>query len=198
MKTSKAHPSKHASSSGLLRLAGLLVLLLLSACHDPGPQIPAPRFAGSDLPYVLQRRAGEAELPLLLDEVRIGSETRGRLGLVRVADRFGPGPLQRAIDRLREASDSSFTYQIREDVLIVQNTRAAAAAAGASFDPEGFAATRLRVDLKQLLAWIAEQAPGTYLRLGARRGQPVPQTVELEIEQGASVIDVLAAYGAAI
>lgn len=164
------------------------------------PVIPALEFAGADLPYVLKRLSAEAGMQLLLDEIRIGSETAGILGLHRVDRDFKAGPLRDALDQLRRESDDSFSYEIRGTVLIVQNAQAAAreAAASPSFDRESFPRASLNVDLNQLIAWISEQAPGTYLRLGGRRGQPLLQKVQLEIPEGANVIDVLAEYAGAI
>lgn len=197
MRGQSTQPSRRRALHGVLWLT-----LLISFCGAPAsaPVIPALEFAGADLPYVLKRLSAEAGLQLLLDEIRIGSETEGILGLHRVDRDFKAGPLRDALDQLRRESGASFSYEVRDSVLIVQNAQAVAreAAASPSFDRESFPRASLNVDLKQLIAWISEQAPGTYLRLGGRRGQPLLQKVQLEIPEGANVIDVLAEYAGAI
>jgi len=178
-----------------LRASVLLgALSCMPSASQPG-ELAALRFAGVDLVHALRRVAGEADLVLVLDEVR------PRIGLAQDLARHAvdvdlpAGRVEAALDTLSALVDD-FEYRIVEDVLLVQSKRAKQQQS--ALDTPDLPEAQLEVDLYGLLEWLGSTRPRTLLATGELRGQPVFQAVRLAIPANSSAIDVLVAYARAL
>ncbi|MCP4002840.1 MAG: hypothetical protein GY725_01465 [bacterium] len=78
------------------------------------------RFAGVDLIYALRRVAANADLPLVLDEIRPKDGSPDLL-LYRIDIDLPAGPLQTALEILQEETQDAFSFEIRDRVLYVRS-----------------------------------------------------------------------------
>jgi hypothetical protein len=189
----------HSLAVGLVWL--LLGALAASglACREASEpkaerQIPELRFAGVDLIYALRRVAAEADVILLLDEIRPPLAVAD-LGLVRVDVDLPAGPLASALDRLQKVAPR-FEYRIEDDLVYVRSdtsietttTLDAKVVTGGSF--EG--------DVRALGAWLSGQVPGAYISGEMAVGTPVFAKVKLEVAPNSSILDVYTAFARAL
>jgi hypothetical protein len=161
--------------------------------HDSTPgyePVPALRFAGADLVYVLRRLATEADLVLALDEVRPldGSEDLG----VRMADvDLEAGPIKDALAKLKSAT-GGFDYDFRPGLLYVRSNLELEADTG--IDRKELAGGTFEGDLRALGGWIQKLRPMTFMNVHLERGHPAGPRVRIDVPPRSSVLDVLLLY----
>ena len=184
-------------------VAGLLAGLLGTGCEpaerpkaDGVYELPAMRFAGIDLNYALRRIAAEADVLLLLDEIRPRDIRFKDLGFERVDVDLEAGPLDEALEKLREQVSGAFDFRIKEGLLLVRSTRAIDEQT--ILDEPLLPAAEISVDFAQMLRFIMDSVPNSYLTYGDRAGQPVYKVVDLSTSNGSSILDLFEQYARAV
>lgn len=158
--------------------------------------IPELRFAGVDLIYALRRVAGEADVLLVLDEIRPQDASLQDLGFERIDIDLPAGPIQQALETLRGEVQGAFDYRLEDNILVVRSIKSLKAET--SLDKTLLPAGTLTVNFKELVNWIYATVPGSLLRIGSRIGQPVYKKVTLEIPPNTSVMDLFLMYAKAV
>ena len=157
-----------------------------------GRVIPALRFAGADLVYAVRRVGGEAGLLVVVDEIRPKTIGWEDLGFERVDLDVPAGPVEDALDALREAVSGAFDYRIDGDLLLMRSVL--------TFDQqtvldEGILpAASIEVDLFGLLKFVRAVVPNATMRMGTIIGQPALKKVKIEVAEGSSILELLSAY----
>ena len=184
-------------------VAGLLAGLFATGCEpaerpksDRVYELPALRFAGVDLKYALRRIAAEADVLLILDEVRPRDVRFKDLGFERVDVDLAAGPIDEALEKLREQVSGAFDFRLKEGLLLVRSARALDEQT--VLDEPLLPAAAISVDLERLLRFVMTKVPNAYLTYGDRAGQPVYKVVELKVSNGSSILDLFEMYARAV
>jgi hypothetical protein len=156
--------------------------------------IPGLRFAGVSLVYALRRIAAEADMLLALDEIQSGP-TAVDLARYRIDFDLEPGPATAALNRLKQHT-KTFDYLVFDNVIYVRSRLAVDAVT--ALDTKDLAATKLTVDLEELVKWIMRTQPRSYLVVRRKSGEPIFRKVDLDIPENSSVLDVLLMYAKAV
>lgn len=169
--------------------------------HDQDvPWIPALRFAGTDTIYALRRVAGEAGLPLAIDEVRPLGKA-GDLAFRRVDLDLPGGPLVDQIRRIQQNVGGSTVFDFRMEpasgkpaVVYVRSNLPTDARTNLDIVqfPEGV----FDGSFDDLIQAIRGQAP-VFLRQQKVIGVPYSQPFHVDVSKGDSAIDVLLGFARA-
>lgn len=177
----------------ILWLALVVAAGLFLARNDAAPRhspVPALRFGGADLVYVLRRVAAEANLVLALDEVR-PLERGEDLALKFVHADLPGGTVDQVLSRLRR-DFGGFDYRFYDRVLYVRSQLDLEADTG--IDRKEIPGGTFEGDLRGLGDWIQQIRPATFLTVHLERGHPVGPIVHLRVPPESSVLDVLLLY----
>jgi hypothetical protein len=177
----------------LLWLFVIVAAGLLLARGDPGPRndaVPALRFGGADLVYVLRRLAAEAGLLLALDEIRPLAVSEDLAAIFVDAD-LPSGTIERAL-RLLQRDVGGFDYEFYPGVLYVRSRLELEADTG--IDRKELPGGTFEGDLMGLGEWIQRTRPGTYFSVHLERGHPAGPRVRMQVPPQSSVLDVLLLY----
>jgi hypothetical protein len=191
------------SSGRRAAVAALLVALAAAGCEpaerpksDRLYEVPEMRFAGVDLNYALRRIAAEADVLLILDEIRPKDVRFQDLGFERVDVDLEAGPIDEALEKLREQVSGAFDFRLKEGLLLVRSSRSLEEQT--VLDEPLLPGAVISVDLERLLRFVMEKVPNAYLTYGDRAGQPVYQVVELNVSAGSSILDLFEQYGRSV
>lgn len=158
-------------------------------------QVPELKFSGSDLIYVLRRLAGEAGIPLVLDELRSPETTMEDLARITVDLDIEAGSLGDAMSAVQQAATGQFEHRVEDGALVVRSSRVLEGES--QLDVPGFGPQSLNTDLAKLIQQAAKIMPPGLLRL--EQSDPVAKAGEalIEIPEGSSIVDMLVLYSRA-
>lgn len=164
------------------------------------PWVPALRFAGTDAIYALRRVAGEAGLPVAIDDVRPPGKA-GDLSFRRVDLDLPAGPLPGQLRRIQQSLGGSEAFDFRmeppdgpPEVVYVRSNLPTDART--NLDIVRFPAGRFDGSFDDLIQAIRGQAP-VFLREQKVVGLPSSQPFHVDISNGDSAIDVLLRFARA-
>ncbi len=202
------------ASKTRFRLAGCLtaLALLAPACGSEGERaeldpdqkvrggeytLKTPlRFSGVDLLYALRRVTSESGLGLVIDEVRTPTGEGADLALTFVDLDLEPGPVQEALERLREASGNGFDYRVLDGVLVLRSVRSMSKQT--DIDLPSLPHTQVEADLLGFARWIQQTRPNTFIQVEPIRGEPVFKKVDVEIPPNTSVLQAITIFARAV
>ena len=181
-------------NAGRSALAGVLVALALGCgpSRDYTPQeaieLPELRFSEVSVTYALRRVAGEAGLPLVVDEFR-ASSTVPDLSYHRIDLDIAKGTRTwDALDRIQRET-GAFHFQFRDDLIYVRTAKAESNLTlleTAKMPPVTFDGT-----LNDLARWIVSAHQQTFMLMQYVPAQPIFKKVHFEVTAGMSPIDVI-------
>jgi hypothetical protein len=154
------------------------------------------RFAGVDLLYAVRRVASEAGLRLVVDEVRTPTGEGADLGLTFVDLDLQSGPVQNALEELRDATGEGFDYRVLDGVLIVRSVRSMQKPT--DIDLPSLPHTQVEADLVGFARWIQQARPNTFLEVEPIRGEPIYRRVDVEIPPNSSVLQAITIFARAV
>ncbi len=169
----------------------LAVCTLLLSCGGSGPQLGALHLGGVDLIYAVRRLAGEAGVPVVVDEI-FPKDALGDLDYRRVELDFEGGALGDAMEQLRESS-SGWSYELEDKLLYVRSDQVAGVLP--ALDEAKMGAGSLESDLPGVIQWFMHRGVPAYLVPQKQEGLEVPK-VKFEVPAESSSIDVLRRYAA--
>ena len=164
--------------------------------------VPALRFAGVDLKYALRRVAGSAGLPILIDELNpppealkgqvqgMGQDIRAE----RVDIDLPAGDLGTALEALFEVAPG-FDYRVERGLMIVRSQRVLATRTALDF--KDLPAASLEADFHEMIKWVMQNRPFTFLATGGALGHPTGLKVKFEIAEKSSVLEAIAEFARA-
>ncbi len=178
---------------GLAIMIGVSALLARQDANPRYAPVPALRFAGADLVYVVRRIAGEAGLVLALDELRsLTASEDPRLSQVDVD--LPAGTVDSTLAALRDQV-GGFDYSFPRGLLYVRSYKVVESKT--ALDRPNLPGGTFEGDLKGLGAWLQKKQPEAFLRVRPQRGHPVGPPVSLSVPRGSSALDVLLMYAEA-
>ncbi|MCP5065666.1 MAG: hypothetical protein GY946_03795 [bacterium] len=194
-------PPARTRSAGLALLLTIALgaLPILPGCQgeslsgDQLKPVPALRFAGVDLVFALRRIAAEADLPLILDEMRVASASYD-LGLYRVDMDLPAGPVQQVLGALSEETDG-FDFQVGEGVIYVRSSFKMEDKT--VLDDPFLNKMHLEGDLKELVNRMTRIRPTLFVNVMGRTDFPNPPVVSLDLPDKSTPLDAFRAYASA-
>jgi hypothetical protein len=142
------------------------------------------------LVYALRRVAGEASLPLALDELRPFAGGEG-LSSRWVDLDLRAGTAEQALRGLQQHV-GGFTHEFRHGLIHVRT--AVKPGVDTGIDRKEIGDGTFEGDLKGLGAWVQSVRPNTFLGVHLEVGHPVGPNVKLRVPANSSVLDVLLLY----
>jgi hypothetical protein len=168
------------------------VCALLLSCGGSGPRLGALHLGGVDVIYAVRRVAGEAGVPVLVDEV-FPKDAFGDLDFRRVELDFEGGTLEAALTQLRESS-SGWSFELEDRVLYVRSDQVAKVLP--QLDEPSVGGGSLEADLPGVIQWFMHRGVPAYLVPQSQAGVEAPK-VKLELPERSSAIRVLRDWVAA-
>jgi hypothetical protein len=168
------------------------VCALLLSCGGSGQTLGPLHLGGVDLIYAVRRLAGEAGVPVIVDEL-FPKDAFGDLDFRRVELDFEGGTLEAALAQLRESS-TGWSYELEDRVLYVRSDQVADILP--QLDEPKVGGGSLEADLPGVIQWFMHQGVPAYLVPQAQRAVEVPK-VKLEVPPASSAIRVLRLWVAA-
>lgn len=170
----------------------------LGSCQPQSPpstyETKALQLAGVDLLYTFRRLAAESGMLLAVDELRAASGVPD-LEYFRVDIDIPAGPVNKALDLLKEATEDAFDYRIFDNVIYVRSRLSVTHETG--LDTKVLNGGHFEGHIDHLIQLIMRQHPSALIHSDNVRGAPQFRKISIDIPPKSSALDVLITYAKA-